>query len=97
MSIQQRINDFDYATASTHDLAVLLEQVFMYHDARSRDGGPILVAQGVLKRYEEAVRTKAAPDLHASVNTGLRTLRENLVQFETSLRQMERGSGQART
>jgi hypothetical protein len=96
MSLQDRIAAFDFDTAQPHDLAVLLEQVFMYHDARSKDGGPIMVAQGVIGQYEASVRRRAEPELHTRATTSVREMRDALVQFETSLRKLERGSGQAR-
>lgn len=89
MNVNERIQTFDFDNASPHDLAVLLEQVFLYHDTRSRGGGPIIVAQGVIRQYEEAVRRKAAPELHAKTGKHLREMRSTLVQFETTLRGLE--------
>lgn len=90
MNLHERIKDFDFENAEPHDLAVLLEQIFMYHDARCRDGGPIIVAQGVIKKFEDAIRRKAAPEIHANTGVQLREMRSALVQFETSLRSLER-------
>ena len=95
MSLRDRINDFDFENAEAHDLAVLLEQIFMYHDARSRDGGPIIVAQGVLKQYEESVRRRAAPELHVRVKGRCSELRSTLTQLDTLLRRLEKDNGQA--
>lgn len=94
MSLQQRINEFDFDNASPADLAVLLEQVFMYHDARARDGGPIIVAQGVLRRFEESVRRRAAPELHTQVRGRCIELRSTLGQFDALLRQLEKDNAQ---
>ena len=96
-NLRDRINEFDFDNAEPHDLAVLLEQVFMYHDARSRDGGPIIVAQGVLQKFEESVRRRAAPDLHRQVTGRCIELRSTLTQFDTLLRSLEKDNGQART
>jgi len=96
MSLRDRINSFDFERAEPHDLAVLLEQIFMYHDARARDGGPIIVAQGVLKQFEESVRRRAAPELHAQVKGRCVELRSTVTQLDTLLRRLEKDNGQAR-
>lgn len=89
MNVRERIESFDFDNSSPHDLAVLLEQVFLYQDNRSRDGGPIIIAQGVIKRFEDSVRKRAAPELHAKTGKHLRDMRSSLVQFETTLRVLE--------
>ncbi len=96
MNIHDRINAINFETATPTDLAILLEQIFNYHDSHSRDGGPILVAQGVISRYEEAVRRRTAPDLHLKTAEHCRELRSTLVQFETSLRSLEKDNAQSR-
>lgn len=97
MTIQQRINDFDFDTAAPHDLAVLLEQIFLYHDDRSRDGGPIIVAMGVISRYEESVRRRAAPELHKKIRARNLELREVLSHLETATRGLEKDNAQTRS
>jgi hypothetical protein len=89
------INNFDFDTAKPHDLAVLLEQIFMYHDARSRDGGPLITAQGVIQKYEDAVRKKAAPDLYDRVRGRCAELRSTVDQLGTLLSKLEKDSGKA--
>ena len=97
MNIRQRINDFDFESAQPHDLAVLFEQIFLHHDSRSRDGGPILVAIGVITRYEESVRQRAAPELHKKVRARHTELREVLVHLETAIRGLEKDNAQTRS
>lgn len=89
MSLRDRINAFDFDNAGPHDLAVLLEQVFMYQDTRDRSGGPIIIAQGVLEAYESSVRRRALPESRESTEKHLREMRSTLVQFETTLRGLE--------
>lgn len=96
-SVVKTIQEFDYDSANAHDVVVLLEQVFRYHDGLARDGGPYLVAQGVMTKYEEAVRRKAAPDLHMKVKGRCAELRSTLAQFDDSLRKLEKENAQTRT
>lgn len=95
--VAKTLKEFNYDEAEPHDIAVLLEQVFMHYDGRSRDGGPIIVAQGVLKKYEDAVRKKAAPELHEKISGRCGELRAAVGDLEGLLRKMEKDSGQART
>lgn len=92
MNINSLITQFDYDIANPHDLAVLLEQIFLYHDSRSRDGGPLLVAQGVIKKYEESIRRRAAPELHTRVKGRCVELRSTMDQLGELLRQLEKDS-----
>ena len=89
MTIHDRIRDFDFDHAGPHDVAVLLEQVFLYQSG-CRDGSPIITAQNVLEQFEAAIRRRSAPELHAKTHARLRELRTSLVQFETSLSGLER-------
>jgi hypothetical protein len=89
-TLQQRIEEFDAEGAGPRDLAVLLEDIFMNTDPRVRGGGPIITAMGVIKRYEEAVRTKAAPELHARAAKHCMELRSTLLELESSLRRLEK-------
>lgn len=94
MGIHDRIRNFDFSVANSHDLAVLLEQVFLSADPRCRDAGPLMTAQNVLELFEAAIRQRAAPELHAKTKAQLQELRSTLVQFETSLRQLEQAASQ---
>lgn len=93
--IRQRIEEFDFEAATPYELAVLLEQVYLYSDGRVRDGGPIITATGVLKRYEAAVRLRTAPELHQRMANRCREMRETLMQFDSLLRNLEKDSGKA--
>lgn len=95
-SVQKIVEEFDFEDAQPYDVAVLLEQIFMRYDSRSKDGGPILVAQSVIKRYEESVRKRAAPELHSKTSEHCRNLRSVLVDFESSLRRLEQSNGMTR-
>jgi hypothetical protein len=88
--LNETIRNFDFETAGPSDLAVLLEQVFNYHDPHSRDGGPIIVASGIIKKYEESVRAKAAPELYARVGKFTKDLRGTLGELDGCLRKLER-------
>jgi hypothetical protein len=90
MSIHDRIRDFDFDNAGPHDIAVLMEQVFLYQSSNCRDGGPIITAQNVLEQFEAAIRRRSAPELHAKTHSHLREMRSSLVQFETTLSKLER-------
>lgn len=91
MNIAERVNNFDFDTSNSHDVAVLLEQVFMYHDGRAH-GGTIALAQTVLNKYEASIRSRTVPELHASTSKQLREMRSSLVQMETALQRLERDS-----
>lgn len=95
-SLNDRINEFDYENATTADLAVLLEQIFMYHDARARNGGPLIVSQGVLERWGESIRRRAAPELHDKVKGRCSELRSTVDQLGTLLKRLEKDNAQAR-
>lgn len=95
-SVVKIITAFDYDSANSHDIVTLLEQVFRYHDGLSRDGGPFIVAQGVLQKYEDAVRKRAAPELHRKVVGHCVELRSTLTQFDTFLRRLEKDNAQTR-
>jgi hypothetical protein len=94
-TLNDRINDFDYDTASISDLAVLLEQVYMYADARARNGGPIIVAQGVLTKWGDAIRRRAAPELHDKVKGRCAELRSTVDQLGTLLGRLEKDNAKA--
>lgn len=95
--IHQRIDEFDFDNATPHEIAVLLEQVYLYSDSRVRDGGPVITAASVLQRYATSVQRKAAPELHALMTDRSRQLRDTLTQFDKTLRDLERESGKAST
>lgn len=97
MTLHDRIDATNFDTATPSDLAILLEQVFMHHDDRCRDGGPMIVAQGVIKKFEESVRRRAAPELHAQVRVRCAELRSTLVQLDELLRRLEKDNAQARS
>lgn len=92
-NLRDRINEFDYDNAEPHDIAVLLEQIFMYHDTRARNGGPIIVSQGVLKSWEEAIRRRAASELHDKVKGRCAELRSTVDQLGTLLSKLEKDNG----
>jgi len=96
MNIHERISNFDFDNAQPYDLAVLLEQVFLYHNDRSKDGGPIIVAQGILRLYEASVRKRSAPELHSKTISHLRELRSDLGQMEQRLRVFEKDASSSR-
>lgn len=97
MTLRDRINAFDFDAASPSDIAVLLEQVFTYHNDSSRNGGPIIVAQGVISKYEESVRRRATPELHEKVKGHCAELRSTLSQLNDVFRQLEKDNAQTRT
>lgn len=87
-NIRDRIRSFDFDESSSYDLAVLLEQVFLY---QGRSGEtPLVIARDVLDEYEKSVRARALPEFHTKTNERLRDLRSTLVQFETSLSDLEK-------
>lgn len=87
-SIRDRVQKFDFDNASPYDLAVLLEQVFLY---QGRPGESCLVmAQEIIGEYEKSVRQRTLPELHSKTHCRLRELRSTLVQLETSLSGLER-------
>lgn len=94
-TLHSRIKDFDYDTASISELVTLLEQIFTNHDPRVRDGGPFVVAIGVLTKFEESVRRRAAPELHDKVKGRTSELRSTVTQLSDLLRKLERDSAQA--
>jgi hypothetical protein len=96
MTLRDRINATDFDTATPNDIAILLEQVFLHHDDRCRDGGPMIVAQGVIKQFEESVRRRAAPELHEKVKGRCAELRSTLGQLDDVFRKLERDNAQTR-
>jgi hypothetical protein len=97
MNLNERIQNIDYETVTPADLAVVLEQVFLYYDDRVRGGGPIITAQGILKKYEESVRRRAAPSLHVEVKGRIAEIRSSLEQVDTVLARLEKANGQTRS
>lgn len=96
MTLRDRIRNFDFDNAGPHDIAVLLEQVFMYHGDAGREGGSLIAAQNVLEQFESAIRRRSAPELHSKTHARLRELRSSLVQFESSLSGLERDAARQR-
>jgi len=94
--IQKLVEEFDYEDARPHDLATLLEQVYLHYDSRLRGVGPHIIAQNCIQKYEEAVVKRAAPELHAKTTARCRELREVIVSFETSLSKLEKDNTQTR-
>lgn len=97
MNLHERIKNIDYETVTPSELAVVLEQVFLYYDDRVRGGGPIITAQGILEKYEASVRRRAAPSLHTEVRGRLAEVRSHLQQVDTALQRLEKANGQARS
>lgn len=93
MNIHERIKEFDFDTATYYDLSILVEQIFTHHNPLSRDGGPVMVMESVLRKYDEAIRKRAAPELYAAVRGRSVELRSTMNQFETLLTKLERESG----
>lgn len=96
MNLRERIDNIDYETVTPPELAVVLEQVFLYHDDRVRGGGPIITAQGILSKYEESVRRRAAPELHVKVKGRLSEIRSTLTQVDALLGRLEKDNAQTR-
>jgi hypothetical protein len=97
MSLRDRIQDIDYDTITHTELATLLEQVFLYDDNRVRGGGPIITAQGILQKYEESVRRRAAPELHNKVKGRLSAIRSSLTEVNALLGRLEKDNAQTRS
>jgi hypothetical protein len=94
MNLHERIKDIDYETVTSTELAVVLEQVFLYYDDRVRGGGPIITAQGILEKYEASVRRRAAPSLHVEVKGRIAEIRSNLELVSTVLSRLEKANAQ---
>ena len=96
MNIRDRIKHFDFDTADPRDIAVLLEQVFMYHGDIGREGGTIILAEGVLRQFSDSIRRRATPELQVKTSERLRGMRASLAELDASLRGLEKDTSNVR-
>lgn len=76
-SSSDRIDEFDFDTATPYDMAVLLESIFNDFDHHGRSGGQLLLAQSVLDRYRASVVKTSHP-------TVVNALKDHLIKVWTA-------------